>query len=118
MRSTMVGKPCRRCGRTMEQTRHSKLPGIKHVSRGLCDGGCYTAVLRAGELHLYPRESRNREDVMAKYAKLRQAHPRATTSAIARAMGMPRSTLTNALARAADAGDPRSDYPVSAARAA
>jgi len=104
------GTPCARCALPMESTRRAAAgtDQRRHVSRGLC-GACYTTCSRAGELELYPRLQRTSEEVLTEYARYREEHPTATQTEVAEALKIPRSTLSMTLARAARAGDPRSD---------
>lgn len=126
-----VGTPCARCGGVMFYSKgggQADLGGVdlaelvaearsrgddvsrRHVSRHLCTV-CYPAAHRDGTLNRYPRVQRDRDEIMRHYADLRaELGPAATLAAIADRMDLPRTTLSQTLARAARDGDPRSDY--------
>lgn len=126
-----VGTPCARCGNVMffsksggqadlegaaldELVAQARSRGAdvnrRHVSRHLCTV-CYPAAHRDGTLEQYPRVQRDRDEVMAQYADLRSRWGALVTIAeIAEEMDIPRSTLSQTLARAARDGDERSDY--------
>jgi hypothetical protein len=113
---TAVGTPCARCGRIMHRSRSTTgTPStggetvVTHVSRGLCSA-CYPAVIRDDTLEQYPRLQRDRDQLLDRYAAMRAAMPNASLLTIAQHMGVPRSTLSQTLKRAAADGDERSDH--------
>lgn len=89
---------CRRCDQPMAMTKDPNYTGRRHRSRGLCTA-CCTSVTRAGQLDQYPRLQRRTDDVVARYNAYMAENPRARMREAAEALGMPRPTLSMALAR-------------------
>ncbi|PWV71374.1 hypothetical protein SAMN05421630_11522 [Prauserella marina] len=102
---TAAQRPCARCKRSMAMTRNVARGGRAHKSRGLC-AGCYVVVLRHGELELYPRLRRNRDEVLHEFQHLREQGIRSHRD-LASALRMTEGALYNMLRRARLAGDPR-----------
>ena len=77
-----------------------------HYSRGLCQVS-YTRAMRRRLLHLYPRSSRTRDEVLDTWQRLRRPPFDYSAAQIAQALGMAPSAMSNTLADARREGDPR-----------